>query len=84
MIMSKVVLEIRFTRHVPKAVLERAVERFVASEKRILKPLRKHDPTAYVRVWYDDMGKHPDVKISDMLPKPNNPFKRMFKRKKAI
>lgn len=83
MIMSKVVIELRFTRRIPKSVLEGAVEKFAKIKGNLISPYRKYDPNAFVRVWYDDMGKVPKVAVADMLPRPKNPFKRMFRNKGA-
>lgn len=78
MIASKVILEIRFRKRVPKQVLEQAVEDLINKRSEILKPYQKHD--ACIRIWYDDMSGVPSVSMVDMLPK--NPFKRIFRRGK--
>jgi len=79
MIVSKVKIELRFRKRVPRSVLEHAVERFAAMEREIVEPYRKHDPTVHVRVSYEDSAGAEDVKVVDMLP--NNPFKRIFRKR---
>lgn len=79
MIVSKVKIELRFKRRVPKSVLEHAVERFAEMEKQLVKPYKKHDPNAHVRVWYEDRAGTEGVHVVDMLP--SNPFKRIFRKR---
>lgn len=78
---SKVVIELRCTRRIPKRILEQAVERFADQKKQLIQPFKKYDPAAYVRVWYEDRSKMPAIKVLDILPK-TNPFKRIFKKRR--
>ena len=77
MIVSKVIVELRFMKRVPKHVLESAVEKFADQKQKLVAPYKKYDKTAHMRVWYEDFAKA-NVKVTEMLP--NNPFKRIFKK----
>lgn len=79
MIVSKVKIELRFKKRVPKSVLEGAVERLSGMEKHLVKPYKKYDPSAHIRVWYEDRAGTENVHVVDMLP--SNPFKRIFRKR---
>jgi len=69
----KIILEIRFSKRIPRKALEELVILFSESKQEMKKELSSIDPNPIIRVWYEGQASEEDIELPS--------FMRLFKKK---
>jgi hypothetical protein len=71
--LSKVVIEIRFKKKIPRSALEAVVTDLCDAKSRLIEPYKKYDADVQAKVWFEDLSKQSVT---------SNPFLKVLKIKR--